>query len=72
MKDRILTLAQNPLLQMLMISVFSYTAFTAVIIEVMQTPPEIILNSGLTEVLFVFEGFPDSPTTVSGLYLPSK
>lgn len=68
MKDRILTLAQNPLLQMLMISVFSYTAFTAVVIEVMQTPPEAILNSGLQEILFVFEDYPDSPTTLSGLY----
>ncbi|WP_455217997.1 hypothetical protein [Kaarinaea lacus] len=61
MKDYILTLAQNPLLQMLMMSVFSYTAFTAVIIAVMQTPPEAILNSGLQEILLVFEGFPDTP-----------
>ena len=61
MKDYVLTLAQNPLLQMLMMSVFSYTAFTAVIIAVMQTPPEAILNSGLQEILLVFEGFPDSP-----------
>ena len=61
MKNYIQVLAQNPLLQMLMIGVFSYTAFTAVIIAVMQTPPEAILNSGLQEILLVFEGFPDSP-----------
>ena len=61
MKDHILALAQNPLFQMMMISVFSYTAFTAVIIAVMQTPPEAILNCGLQEVLLVFEGFPDTP-----------
>ena len=61
MKNRIQILAQNPLLQMLMIGVFSYTAFTAVIMAVMQTPPEAILNSGLQEILLVFEGFPDTP-----------
>ena len=68
MKNRILALAENPLLQMLMISVFSYTAFTAVIIAVMQTPPEAILNSGLQEILLVFEGYADTPSDLSELY----
>lgn len=63
MKNYIQTLAQNSLLQMMMMSVFSYTAFTAVIMAVMQTPPEAILNSGLQEILMVFEGFPDSPVS---------
>lgn len=58
---------------MLMIGVFSYTAFTAVIISVMQTPPEAILNSGLQEILLVFEGFPDTPPSTTELsYLQTK
>lgn len=56
MKQRILTLANNPLLQMMMMGVFAYTAFTAVILMTLQTPPEAILNSGLQEIILVFEG----------------
>lgn len=56
MKQRILTLANNPLLQMLMAGVFAYTAFVAVILVTLQTPPEALLDSGLQEVLLVFEG----------------
>jgi len=39
-----------------MFSVFAYIAFTAVVIAVLQVPPEAILNSGLKEILLVFEG----------------
>lgn len=56
MKNYIQVLAQNPLLQIMMIGAFSYTAFTAVVIAVMQTPPEALLNSGLREILMIFEG----------------
>jgi len=55
MKKRILTLANNQLMQMLMISVFSYTAFTAVILMTLQIPPDAILDSGLDQILLVFE-----------------
>ena len=56
MKDHIKTLAQNPILQILMVGIFSETAFSAVIIAVMQTPPEAVLEIGLQEILSVFEG----------------
>jgi hypothetical protein len=55
MKERILTLANNPLLQMMMAGVFAYTAFVAVILATLQMPPEALLDSGLQEVLLVFE-----------------
>lgn len=56
MKDHIKTLAQNPILQILMVGIFSETAFSAVIMAVMQTPPEAVLEIGLQEILSVFEG----------------
>jgi len=49
-------LLRNDLFQLLMFSVFAYIAFTAVVIAVLQVPPEAILNSGLKEILLVFEG----------------
>ena len=56
MKDRILKLARNPLLQILMVGIFSETAFTAVVMAAMQTPPEAVLTIGLQEILTIFEG----------------
>lgn len=56
MKNHILKLAQNPLLQILMVGIFSETAFTAVVMAIMQTPPEAVLNIGLQEILTIFEG----------------
>jgi len=41
---------------MLLNGVFAYTAFTAVIIMTLQIPPEAILDSGLQEIILVFEG----------------
>lgn len=58
MTQKVITLASNPLLQMLMGGVFAYTAFTAIILATLQTPPEAILDSGLQEVLMVFNEFP--------------
>jgi hypothetical protein len=56
MKEVILTLANNPLLQMMMAGVFAYTAFVAIILATLQMPPEALLDSGLQEVILVFEG----------------
>lgn len=56
MKQHILTLANNPLLQMMMGGVFAYLAFVAIMIAVLQTPPEVILDSGLKDILMIFEG----------------
>ena len=56
MKQRILTLANNPLLQMMMAGVFAYTAFVAIILATLQVPPDALLDSNLQEVLLVFEG----------------
>jgi len=50
------SLSRNDLFQLLMFGVFGYIAFTAVVIAVLQVPPESILNSGLKEILLVFEG----------------
>lgn len=58
MTQKVLSIARNPLFQMLMGSVFAYTAFTAIIIATLQTPPDAILDSGLQEVLLVFEEYP--------------
>ena len=44
---------------MLVNAVFAYIALTAVIIAVLQVPHDAIFDSGLTEVLLVFEDFPD-------------
>ena len=56
MKYYLLALANNPLLQMLLGGVFIYTAFVAIILATLQTPPEAILNSGLKDILMIFEG----------------
>jgi len=60
MKRKIIELFNNELLLMLLSGVFAYIAFTAVILAVLQVPPEAILDSGLDEILLVFEEFPDS------------
>ena len=56
MKEKIRTLLQNDILQVLLFGVFSYTCFIAVILATLQMPPEAILDSGLKEILMVFEG----------------
>ena len=58
MKKLMKDLLRNRLFIILMSGVFAYTAMTAVIIYVLQTPPEAILYSGLDQVLMVFEEFP--------------
>jgi len=56
MKEKIRNLLKNDLLQMLMFGVFSYTCFIAVILTTLQLPPEAVLESGLQEIILVFEG----------------
>jgi len=49
---------QNELFIMLISAVFAHMAMMAVIISVLQVPPEAILDSGLDQVLLVFEDTP--------------
>lgn len=52
-------LVHNPLFLMLMQGVFLYTALCAVIIGTLKVPPDDILDSGLTEIVLVFEDYDD-------------
>lgn len=56
MKKMFQRLVQNELFMLMMSGVFAYTAFSAVVIAVLQVPPEAILDSGLAEILKIFEG----------------
>ena len=56
MKQRIRNLFKNELFLMLLNGVFAYVAFNAIIIATLQAPPEVILDSGLDQILLVFEG----------------
>ena len=47
---------RNELFLLLMYSVFGYFAFSAIVIAILQVPSDTILNSGLKEILLVFEG----------------
>lgn len=55
-KKIIKNLVRNDLFLLLMYSVIGYIAFSAIVITVLQIPSEAILNSGLKEILLVFEG----------------
>lgn len=56
MKKRLIRLMKNELFLLLMNGVIAYTAMTAVIIATLNVPPEAILDSGLREIVLVFEG----------------
>jgi hypothetical protein len=56
MKQRLRKLFKNELFLMLLNGVFAYVAFNAVILATLQVPPEAILDSGLDQILLVFEG----------------
>ena len=56
MKKRLIKLFHNDLFLFLLSGVIAYTAFTAIILATLGVPPEAILDSGLKEVLLVFEG----------------
>ena len=59
MKRLIQGLLQNDLFTMLMSGVVAYTAMSAVIIAVLQVPPEAVLDSGLDQIILAFEEYPD-------------
>lgn len=56
MKQRLHKLLKNELFLMILNGVFAYVAFNAIIIATLQVPPEAILDSGLDQILLVFEG----------------
>jgi hypothetical protein len=56
MKARVHSLLHNELFVLLFNGTIAYTALTAIIISTLQVPPEAILDSGLQEILLVFEG----------------
>jgi hypothetical protein len=49
-------LLANDLFLLFMNGVLAHTCFTVLVITVMQVPPEAILDSGLKEILMIFEG----------------
>lgn len=55
MRQKMRKLLKNELFLMMMNGVFAYTAFTAVILTTLEIPPEAILDSGLDQVILVFE-----------------
>ncbi len=55
MKKPIARALKNPLLHMMLSGVFAYIAFAAVILATLQIPPDAILDSGLQEIIMVFE-----------------
>ena len=56
MKQQVERILKNDLFLLLLNGVIAYTAFTAVVIATLQVPPEVILDSGLREILMIFEG----------------
>jgi hypothetical protein len=56
MKKRLTKLLDNELFLILMNGVLGYTLLNAIIIFTLNVPPEAILDSGLKEILLVFEG----------------
>jgi len=56
MKEKIRELLNNDILQAMLFGVFSYMCFIAVILTTLELPPEAILDSGLKEIILVFEG----------------
>ena len=56
MRQKFRELLHNELFLLLIFGVIAYTAFSAVVIAVLEVPPEVILDSGLKEILLVFEG----------------
>jgi hypothetical protein len=49
-------LLKNELFLVLLNGVFAYVAMNAIILATIQIPPEAILDSGLDQILLVFEG----------------
>lgn len=51
-------LLKNRLFLILLNGVFSYIAFSAVVMATLNVPPEAILDSNLRQVVLVFEDYP--------------
>lgn len=56
MKSTIKQLFRNELFLLALNGTIAYIALIAVILATLQVPPEDILDSGLEEILLVFEG----------------
>ena len=56
MKQKVANLFKNELFLLLLNGVICYTAFVAIVIATLQVPPDAILDSGLQEIIMVFEG----------------
>ncbi len=57
MKAAAVKLLKNDLFLMLMQGVFMYIALFAIIIVTLKIPPDDILDSGLDEIILVFEDY---------------
>lgn len=55
MKAYAVKIWNNPLFHLFMQGTLAYTAMTVVIIGTLQIPPEVILDSGLQDIISVFE-----------------
>lgn len=55
MKQKVKAILNNDVFVLLLSAVIIHTAFVAVVMSVMQVPPESLLDSNLQEVLFIFE-----------------
>lgn len=56
MKEKVLQLIRNDIFILFMNGALAHTAFTAAVISTMQVPDQAILDSGLKEIIQVFEG----------------
>lgn len=55
MKKKIKNLIKNPLFILLLNGAIAHTVLMAAIMSVMQVPPDSILDSGLKEIILIFE-----------------
>ena len=56
MKDKIKQVIRNDIFILFMNAAIAHTVFSAVIISAMGVPDDAILDSGLKEIIMVFEG----------------
>ena len=55
MRQKLHKLFKNELFLLLLNGVFAYVAMNAVILATLQVPPDAILDSGLDQIILVFE-----------------
>jgi len=55
MKAMLASVIKNELFLLMFNGMLAYTAFAAVILATLEVPPEAILDSGLKEIILVFE-----------------